>query len=95
MTGRDTEAVIIDTAWAICQRAYRLEATDDQAGTIAGTIATYDLIYSGTIHPAVCWPDLEPVTYPQAYDIGLRRATTDILKALGRVLQLAPWLIGT
>lgn len=90
---RDREAVIIDAAWAISQRARHAETTGDLAGDLAAAITVYDLIHSCTIHPAAFWPDLQPVTPDAAYDTGLRRAATDILKALGRVLHQAPWLI--
>jgi hypothetical protein len=91
---RDRETLIIDAAWAICQRARHCEATDTLAGDLTAAIAVYDLIHGHTIHAAAFWPDLAPVTPAQAYDTGLRRAATDILKALGHVLEQAPWLIG-
>jgi hypothetical protein len=91
---RDTEAVILDTATTLYIRACDdPDARDlDPTSQLGEAIQAYDLIHSGTIHPAAYWDDL--TDWHDPYDAGLQRAAAITMLRIGALIEQAPWLIG-
>lgn len=96
----DTEAVVVAAGWAVWHRARAarlhgqlgaleaLEAADD----LVTALDTYVAVFTGVIHPAAFWPDLEHDDNHR--DEGLRRAAEDVLHCLGVLIAQAPALAG-